>query len=330
MQEKNRIVWIDWAKVILIYLMVVGHALPCKWENQVIYAFHMPAFFIISGFLYHEHRWYKTLKSLGIPVLVFSLVNFLIWLFHEIIIGRLDFFNLFERIFIPFWDGGNPEVDYIYLFPGFWFILALLLGRFLMGDISVFRFIRNHLKISIIVLLVYLAIEPFLWRNISNPFIEFKFYRIIPSLPFLLFGHWLKDRIYILDKITNMKLILMIITFIGIALLQGYCNILNYRFGLSYIVFFFNAILGSLILFSICSKLRNKTFIRVLSCGTLFVLAFNFILIQICKGIPLKLNMGWLSNDQIVYPWIIGLIVLMLSYYPIKILIKYCPIILGK
>ena len=51
MQEKNRIVWIDWAKVILIYLMVVGHALPCKWENQVIYAFHMPAFFIISGFL---------------------------------------------------------------------------------------------------------------------------------------------------------------------------------------------------------------------------------------------------------------------------------------
>lgn len=40
--------------------------------------------------------------------------------------------------------------------------------------------------------------------------------------------------------------------------------------------------------------------------------------------------MVWLSNDQIVYPWIIGLIVLMLSYYPIKILIKYCPIILGK
>lgn len=50
MQEKNRIVWIDWAKVILIYLMVVGHAFPCKWENQVIYAFHMPAFLLFLVF----------------------------------------------------------------------------------------------------------------------------------------------------------------------------------------------------------------------------------------------------------------------------------------
>ena len=30
-------------------------------------------FSIISGFLYHEHRWYKTLKSFGIPVPVWIL-----------------------------------------------------------------------------------------------------------------------------------------------------------------------------------------------------------------------------------------------------------------
>lgn len=59
----KRIIWIDWAKAILIYLMVVGHCLPVKWQGTLIYAFHMPAFFVISGYLYKPHHWLKTLKS---------------------------------------------------------------------------------------------------------------------------------------------------------------------------------------------------------------------------------------------------------------------------
>ena len=50
-QRVQRFHWIDWAKVILIYLMVVGHCFPIKWQYNLIYAFHMPAFFFISGFL---------------------------------------------------------------------------------------------------------------------------------------------------------------------------------------------------------------------------------------------------------------------------------------
>lgn len=60
--------WIDWVKTICIFLMVVGHAGVFKYERLFFYTFHMPAFFIISGYLYREHNWIKTLKSFMIPM----------------------------------------------------------------------------------------------------------------------------------------------------------------------------------------------------------------------------------------------------------------------
>lgn len=48
----QRYYWLDWAKVIGLYLMVLGHTggglfFWGKW----LYSFHMPLFFIISGIL---------------------------------------------------------------------------------------------------------------------------------------------------------------------------------------------------------------------------------------------------------------------------------------
>ena len=73
--EKERVVWIDWAKALLIYFVVVGHA-GCKDNVQIIlYAFHMPAFFVISGYLYRPRQCLKTIKCLVIPIIIYSTVN---------------------------------------------------------------------------------------------------------------------------------------------------------------------------------------------------------------------------------------------------------------
>ena len=55
--------------------MVLGHAGLGGLPREFIYAFHMPAFFIISGYLYKPHNWFKTLKGFGIPILFFSVIN---------------------------------------------------------------------------------------------------------------------------------------------------------------------------------------------------------------------------------------------------------------
>lgn len=47
----NRIVWLDWAKFFLIYLMIVGHSSPDVISDTIICSFHMSAFFFLSGVL---------------------------------------------------------------------------------------------------------------------------------------------------------------------------------------------------------------------------------------------------------------------------------------
>lgn len=59
--EKGRLAYIDIAKGILIILVVIGHTIKgsvfvTKAMIRIINAFHMPAFFIISGFLTDEAK----------------------------------------------------------------------------------------------------------------------------------------------------------------------------------------------------------------------------------------------------------------------------------
>lgn len=70
-QIKVREVWIDWAKTLLIFMMVVCHAGLYGVPRQIIYTFHMPAFFIISGYLFRPHYWKDLLIRYSIPILFF-------------------------------------------------------------------------------------------------------------------------------------------------------------------------------------------------------------------------------------------------------------------
>lgn len=49
--------WIDVLRALGIILVVLGHV--SKEPNTVIfiYAFHMPLFFLLSGFLFNRHRY---------------------------------------------------------------------------------------------------------------------------------------------------------------------------------------------------------------------------------------------------------------------------------
>lgn len=61
-KTQHRIIWIDWAKTILIVLVCVGHYNPPVVQKQLIWGCHIPAFFIISGYLYHPNHWWKPVR----------------------------------------------------------------------------------------------------------------------------------------------------------------------------------------------------------------------------------------------------------------------------
>lgn len=76
---EKRLYWIDNLKFVAIFLVVVGH-LPMQQEaRNFIYQFHMPLFFIISGYLYKSRPLKEEVKidykRLLIPYLGFSLIG---------------------------------------------------------------------------------------------------------------------------------------------------------------------------------------------------------------------------------------------------------------
>lgn len=72
---RERIVWVDYVKVICIYLMIACHVDQKVFDAVWVYQFHMPAFFIVSGFLFKARPVIKNIKSFVTPVLLYSIIN---------------------------------------------------------------------------------------------------------------------------------------------------------------------------------------------------------------------------------------------------------------
>lgn len=65
----SRLFWIDFVRTIGIWLVVWGHFLPNCLLKQFIYAFHVPMFFIVSGYLSdYLHQGERKLRFMGLLV----------------------------------------------------------------------------------------------------------------------------------------------------------------------------------------------------------------------------------------------------------------------
>ena len=73
--SSGRIVWLDYAKVFVMFLVVLGHtykfASPPCYVRNLIYLFHMPFFFVVSGILYRNREFSEVftrgVRSLLVP-----------------------------------------------------------------------------------------------------------------------------------------------------------------------------------------------------------------------------------------------------------------------
>lgn len=109
----GRLPWIDWAKAIGIFLVVLGHFPGLKGQG-FIYLFHMPFFFLISGYLYKRVSFNieiaKVFRTLIIPYFFFNTVLLSIALplgifkwdcVYNILLGNQEL--LPARFFRPLW-----------------------------------------------------------------------------------------------------------------------------------------------------------------------------------------------------------------------------------
>ncbi|WP_368565359.1 acyltransferase family protein [Pseudoxanthomonas sp. UTMC 1351] len=123
---------IDAAKGVAIVLVVLGHAkgIP-SWFTVLAYSFHVPLFFVLSGWLSDRRDAYSLrqlldtlVRTLLVPYVFFFLVAYAYWLLTR---------NIGEKALrwgqLPWWDpligllsGIGPQ---LYVHPALWFLPAL-------------------------------------------------------------------------------------------------------------------------------------------------------------------------------------------------------------
>ena len=131
-KQTDREIWIDSVKLCACVLVALGHLLQSvvsselvspnfflSWLDTTIYTFHVPLFFLCSGYLYQkngERHVLKKLVTLGIPYLTFSIIT---WVLKVAFSSEVNYQagNLITALF------ASPMSPYWYLYVLFFVFL---------------------------------------------------------------------------------------------------------------------------------------------------------------------------------------------------------------
>lgn len=141
-----RIDWIDIAKGIAILLVIIGHTVPYDSATRnVIYSFHMPLFFLLSGYTYRFSDTYaefkvqakKVFKRLIFPVFYVSLI---ILVFQIILYSHGEFSvivkYIFESIKALYYSSGIPFKGHPSL-GALWFLISLFWAKIIIDIVHI-------------------------------------------------------------------------------------------------------------------------------------------------------------------------------------------------
>ena len=184
----NRTVWVDYAKALGIILVVYGHVsrglfkahIPMnetlfKMIDTVIYHFHMPLFFFLSGLFF-----IRSLQKRGLKGLIANKLDSIFYLYLIWSVLQDGISQIFQQ-----WtnDTLKPvEISSLFLAPSgqFWFLYAL----FFITVISAFLFAKIHQRYA---LAFFLLSSVIVIVNTPNYNITPLVY-VLPNLCFFMFG----------------------------------------------------------------------------------------------------------------------------------------------
>lgn len=280
----NRILYLDYSRVFVAYLVIFGHLMP--EDNYIprcfIYAFHMPFFFLISGMLHKFNgtiQWKKYLRTIGVPLLFFNLLFFIIinpFYFRHIYIDELVHANTYWELlmsgFPRLWDGilgtGNLPSGVT------WFLVALLWCK-LMMDI-----IHCHQKVgwAIFVLLFFVTIGLHIqFMLIRNGMMAFPFYYL---------GSRYRQEIgrIIQRPYSIFYAFLCLMILIALVSLNGKVSVYDVSFGrnnlpayISVPLFYLTAIVGSLMILFVSVQFKSNRVITFLATSLITILGVQAI-----------------------------------------------------
>lgn len=320
-KQTNRYYWLDIAKSIGIFLIVLSHLTGSRYTANFLWTFNVPLFFFISGFLFkstHSDIFLNRLKSrLILPYIYIYLINALL-----VVLIKFDFNinSIIAMVLGMFW--GARSYSYFDLVNGaLWFLPALIIVELIyfylirkspwfylpLLSLSIFFYSQGYLNLFLSIDLALLGLNYYVAGVLVRKF------NLIGTIK------------------TEKKVILVIVFVLSLLATLKFADwgVSVWYGGKFYLASLTGGILGIAMIISLSllleTTLKSFSFISFISANTLFIFCFhrfsNPIAISVIKTFIIKPS---LFNSLLIATLSILILI------PANILvIKYLPQIIG-
>ncbi|WP_337635403.1 acyltransferase family protein [Prevotella sp.] len=333
----NRIYWLDYAKVIGVFLMIYGHGSLCGDLCNYVYSFHMPMFFFISGIFYKPLPLYDTIKRNWRGLLIpYFLLNFLCFLPQLLALfwhGTLTIDKVFYSWGAVLLGLGYNSKGFIPISTPCWFIYALFIAKVLMA--MFLQKNRKNIVLLIVISLLTTIVLQYMEIDLLIPLDS-----VLLAIPFICIGYLCKAKILMLvqrkDLLIDIITLLFLLLWLILVPINGRVDMNTCNVGASLSLFYIIATIATFVFFRICYRLydfsKKVKFVmggvNIVSKSTLLYVAFNLTAISYTKSIIA--HMFHLSIENVGIGFLIAVVVFF-EHIPIcMFVIKNCPVLIGK
>lgn len=345
LQINKRIKWIDLSKVFGIWLVVLGHM---QFTDQIwldiIYSFHMPLFFFISGFLVKPKSIKSTVitgfNTMIVPYVIYYVLTWGWWFFvsvlrHPELYYDGDFItNVLIKPFIGLLLGVGMDTDYsIMLNCPIWFLICL----FFVG--LLFSICNKMGSDSILLLLTLLAAASSYILAYYKVDLFFSIDSALMAFPFYVLGYYAKKYYYSSKMIVlfcehkTLKLVVLLILSLSVLIylttINGRVDIDFSNFGANPFLFYVGGgvgVLFSIVLCELTSKVLYNNAIITISNGTILIMGFHVIMTILFFSLLKKFD----ADFNVATNVLVSIFVLLMFIPIIHIAKKRLPILLGN
>jgi len=218
---RKRITWIDMAKGYGSLLVIYGHIDRYSVLGEWLYTFHVPLFFILSGYMFNgecnfNEFFRKKVKSMIIPYICLGIPMVSFWAIGEVISGKLN------------WKGGVfTVIRFVFVQNRIW-TLWFLACLFLLNILFYFavKYIKKDIFLAIFAII--LAILGLMYYELGGQPLVWNADVCLTAFPFFFIGYMLRKNPDVLNKISG-KTRSSILWFIACLTVNIVCSYCSYR-----------------------------------------------------------------------------------------------------
>ena len=306
--KKDRLDYVDVAKGIGIICTVIGHTFSGTMTAKIIYTFHMPMFFFISGYLYHEKTtkdlFVKSVKRLLVPYFTTCLCFLGYYVIDKLLIDDIDIIGKglqLHGLAALYGIGSNSKMTISFL-PDIrivgvlWFLVAMFVAQLVFNWlVKLKRVCRFPLFLSVGILagLSYVTARWF--------FLPWSIQPALGALVFTYFGYVIRQKDWLFEIPKRHKAAMLPMAGLwALSMMYGTCNMVSNQYAMSLKFFGYSL-----------PVVNGAIVVMAGICGSMFVLWISALIAKFLK--PLSRFLGYTGRESLV---VLCLHKLELNYVP--------------